>query len=94
MFIQPFFRQAKINALAHVCTFHEPVLDQSREKFTDDSIYDIIQDISPTFNDTMFGCQWNYKKVACEDLFTSVFTSDGLCFSFNTLNSEDVYNNR
>lgn len=80
-----------MNALAHVCAFSEPYFAQSHEKFTNDSIVRLIEDFAPSFNDTMFECEWKYKISRCDDLFVPTFTGNGLCFVFNALNSNHVY---
>lgn len=36
-------------------------------------------------------CRWKGKVFNCSKHFSPVFTRDGLCFAFNSLNSRDLY---
>lgn len=82
-----------MEALCQICEFFKKDLFshvQIGKEFTNTSIYDIIQDIAP--NDTMSGCYWQYTAYwhSCE-LFRPILTKEGLCFTFNALNSRDIY---
>lgn len=80
-----------MNALSHICR-DIGVGSNYSSNFSDDSIYDIIMDIAPTFNDTMVICKWNdYKRVPCSKFIVPMFTNEGICFAFNALNSHEIY---
>lgn len=59
--------------------------------YTNSTLFDAIQDVAPTFNDTMFFCKWRNDYPACRDLFSPVWTEEGICYTFNDLNSKDIY---
>lgn len=60
--------------------------------YATDLIYDVLMDISPTFNDTVINCKWHdSRKCGCRDYIVPVFTTEGVCFAFNALNSHDIY---
>lgn len=48
----------------------------------------------PTLQDVIFQCTWHGKKSTCTDYFHPIWTSEGLCFTFNLLNASDFYTGR
>lgn len=85
-------RVARIEALIHLCRFYAPNVHFSNW-FTNASIYDLIQDMAPSFQHTLLYCMWQYKDDQCSTFFTEILTDEGLCFTFNALNSQDIYTN-
>lgn len=61
------------------------------EKYANDSIYDIIQEIAPNLEDSMFACKWQDRFVPCSQLVVPILTENGLCFTFNAINSHEIY---
>lgn len=86
-------RLKRLNALRHIC----PVLDHQIEgsdgnDFSDESIFDIIRDTAPDVRKTMAGivaCK-TYMPKNCSTV-VPIFTEEGVCLSFNALNSHDIY---
>lgn len=82
-----------MEVLAHICRFYGPVHDHLKDSFLNESIYDIIGDMAPKFDDTLSNCKWRNKERRCQELFKPVFTERGLCFAFNALNSHEIFTN-
>lgn len=82
-----------LNALAHVCPLLTELV-KFEDEFTDESIYDTIQVLAPFQSDLMFLSLWQGIFDRFEKLFYPVLTDEGLCFSLNTLNSQDMYTNK
>lgn len=62
------------------------------DKFIDDRIvFDTLKQYVPTLKEVIFQCNWRGKKSACSDYFRGIWTSEGLCFSFNLLNATEMY---
>ncbi|CAG9863466.1 unnamed protein product [Phyllotreta striolata] len=58
-------------------------------EFITDEIYSKLDSLSPSM--PMFYCQFMGKDYPCDELFTKVFTEEGLCYTFNTADNSDIY---
>lgn len=81
----------RMEALIHICQYDFVDFFNFTDKFTDESIFDVIEEIAPKFNDSMFDCQWQYEVDECSEFFAPILTPEGLCFAFNSLNSYEIY---
>ncbi|XP_074030574.1 pickpocket protein 28 [Leptinotarsa decemlineata] len=83
----------KTQYLSSVCgsidDFHEnklPPLDTFTEDF-----YDQIHSIRPDFNLMFSTCMHMGGRLPCKEAFTPVILDDGVCYSFNILSREYIY---
>lgn len=66
------------------------IATRKRSNFTDDSIYNIIQEIAPDISDVVSWCTWRQEDF-CLFSLSSIITAEGVCFAFNNLNSHEIY---
>lgn len=63
------------------------IVNENGGKFIDESIYRVIEEITPSTNFTLI---WNNAPMKNE-LITPIFTEEGFCFAFNSINSHEMY---
>lgn len=91
------FRWKRINALALMCPKVLALISSSKKvqiehKFIDETIHTVIRSMSPSLGKTFSGFSEFLERNRAHSVFyTPLWTDEGLCFSFNTLNSRDVY---
>lgn len=86
------FRQVRMEAVSQVCDAHLTSYFELGTNHTDHTIFDTLRDVAISFNDTMFHCKWRNDINYCQKYFKPILTEEGVCFTFNVLNSKEIYN--
>lgn len=82
----------RIQSLVHICRILAQNVKFKSDDFSNGSIYDVLMDIAPTFDDTIIACKWHdFEECGCPAYIVPVLTNYGVCFAFNALNSYDIY---
>jgi acid-sensing ion channel, other len=56
-----------------------------------DEIIAQLKNISLRMLESTIFCQWNNVVYGCDHLLTEIITEEGVCYTFNVLNSSDFY---
>lgn len=81
----------RMEAVIQLCDAHTVDNFKIGTAHTNGTLFDIIKDIAPTYNDTMFYCKWRNEDNFCDAFFRPILTEEGVCYTFNALNSRDIY---
>lgn len=79
-------RIRQLAALIQICGGESRDIFNLGKNITDQT----LNDMSIKLNESLYGCSWR-KNNECSYLFSSILTEDGFCFTFNSLNSRDIY---
>lgn len=80
-----------MKAALQMCDPHIATTLKMNQEFATNEIYEIIRDIAPDIIESLFFCKWRNKFSTCFQRYRPVMTDEGLCFTFNDLNSRDIY---
>lgn len=68
-----------------------PQIIEYKENLTDSSIYNVIKDIANKYDDMFEIWYSSYNDLHNITNFVAILTEEGFCFTFNALNSHDIY---
>lgn len=69
------------------------VLSSFSDKFAEDSVFDTINEIQNSIEDTVAHCRWLEERVNCSQILSPITSEDGFCLSFNTMHMYDFGTN-
>lgn len=58
------------------------------------SVVDLVDEIAFHRDEVLENCVWADQPINNCKYFRPVITSEGLCYSFNTLNSREIFSNK
>ena len=82
-----------MRALAHLCT--SDIIDYFSlgEDFANASIYKTMRDMALPLDDVAPDCKFGRLFSSCDWFLKPSVTDEGVCFTFNALNSNEIYTN-
>lgn len=80
----------QFEALSQICNnkrndFHHFLKSSLKEN----EILSLIRSLSIKIGDTIYGSAWKFKN--CDSCFSEIITEEGVCFTFNILDSKDLF---
>lgn len=90
-----FFRLQFMRAAIQTCSdmFGVEMRNHFNDNFTDNSILSTIAQMAPTLFDTAAMCQLFQQISNCQEILFPIYTEEGLCFTFNSLNINNILTN-
>lgn len=73
----------------HICHNEFKLLPNGSDILRTESIYETIKTIGPDLGSVIAFATWLDQLAP----FQPILTGEGLCYTFNTLNSRDIYSN-
>ena len=86
-----FFRVSRMEDIAHICDSHLTDGFELGNDTTKPDIYNKLREIAPSFDEVLFFCRWRNEPTQCRKFFSEMWTSDGLCYTFNAIKPTDIY---
>lgn len=79
-----------LEVLAQTCRKFISIPNKFQNLSIPNSIYEIIKEISPNQSSVILQTQWLLGRGRLANM-ESTFTEEGLCFTMNSINSQEIY---
>ncbi|KAF5270642.1 hypothetical protein FQA39_LY01380 [Lamprigera yunnana] len=81
---------SKLESISLVCDNHlRPIGNDSISYGT----LDFLANVAPSFEQVFYECRWMNQVKDCKQLFTPTLSEEGICFTFNMLDREELFTN-
>ncbi|KAF5270643.1 hypothetical protein FQA39_LY01381 [Lamprigera yunnana] len=83
--------EAEIRMFEQVSLVCNKNLHTEGDKIIDYDALEFLTKVAPTFDDVLWQCKWLNLNRTCSELLTPVITEEGICFTFNMLDREELF---
>ncbi|XP_045477140.1 pickpocket protein 28-like [Harmonia axyridis] len=80
----------KFHTISLVC---DDFLDREGNLTTSFQSLEFLKEAAPSFQDMLWACKWTLMNETCENFFVPTLTEDGICYTFNMLDREELLTN-
>jgi amiloride-sensitive sodium channel len=80
-----------LEAVAQICDPHLFEDLSIKSGLKTDEIVPLLKSITVSLNETTLFCKWRNSINSCGEFFTEVLTEEGFCYTFNVLDSSELY---
>lgn len=84
-------RITNYEAISQVCDAHLNGGFSVGNETVGPEIVQTLKDLSPKLDEILFQCKWRNAPDTCQELFSPILTEEGMCFTFNTLNAQEMF---
>lgn len=78
-----------MEALAHDCKNYFFTSDDFNSGLKSHEIWSVLNEINVPMNEVIQNCKWRGEN--CKKYFVPMVTFEGFCYTFNTLNSSEMF---
>lgn len=82
-----------LEAISQVCDLHlfsEKTMEIN-SGLKPEEIVPLLKSITVSLNETTLFCKWRNAVGSCEEFFTEIITEEGFCYTFNVLDSSELF---
>jgi acid-sensing ion channel, other len=80
-----------LEAVAQVCDPHLFSAVNISSGIEPEQIVPILRQITVSLNETTLFCKWRNSIGPCTEFFTEIITEEGFCYTFNVLDSSELF---
>lgn len=81
----------KYEAITQVCDAHLSSFMVGNVTSDGRTIVDTLEELKVEMNSSIFQCKWRNDFKNCSDILVPILTEEGMCFTFNTLSTKELF---
>ncbi|GJQ86101.1 hypothetical protein Trydic_g15257 [Trypoxylus dichotomus] len=83
-------QKTQFEYMTMICNRTSKPISMESDYFDIDVLH-FLSNVTPSFNETFISCKFSGEIKDCREIFTPVFTVDGVCYSFNILDHKEMF---